>query len=118
MGKTRNDRDAEIFEYMMLKPLAIKKGKKEESAPHTAPHTASEAAPLTEKGKVKDIFSVYLGQKVKRFTGRLVRLSGRFPYEQIEMIESLSKVLGVSKSAVLRYAVFYLYSVMKSMPFR
>jgi len=119
MGKTRREHDLEIEEQVKLMPSLLRKTKKTIEVPHTVPHTAPYAVAVPPKSKFNEgKFNVASGQKIKRFLNKLISLHARFTWEQLEMIKSLSKVIGVSKSEVLRIAVVDLYGKLKAIPFR
>ena len=119
MGKTRREHDLEIEEQVKMMPSLLRRAKKTIEVPHTVPHTEPYAVPSPSKSKFNEgKFNVVSGQKIKRFLNKLISLHARFTWEQLEMIKSLSKVIGVSKSEVLRIAVVDLYGKLKAIPFR
>jgi len=119
MGKTRLEHDLEIEEQVKLMPSLLRKTKKHIEVPHPTPQPTSVAAPAPLKSKFNEgKFNVRLGQRIKRFTGKLIRFNCRFTWEQLEMIKGLSKTIGVSKAEVLRIAVVDLYGKLKAIPFR
>ena len=119
MGKTRREHDLEIEEQVKMMPSLLRRAKKTIEVPHTVPHTEPYAVPSPSKSKFNEgKFNVVSGQKIKRFLNKLIDFHARFTWEQLEMVKSLSKVMGVSKSEVLRIAVVDLYGRLKAIPFR
>lgn len=115
MGITRKEYDEQIIKQVELLPPLLKKPEKTIAVPQPMPHPM----PLKKKVKLnKPKLNVQLGQRIKRFTGKLLNFHCRFTWEQLEMVKGLSKTMGVSKAEVIRIAVVSLYNSMKAIPLR